>query len=115
MGVVSVVVLVGLAGCNSSGTGSQLARSSCRQITRGLAIYDEIGHATTQQQAEHELARANADLEAAQPIAAQAALDNGTWQALMTTLQEVDRVPIANLKTALDRQCSNALGKSVSY
>ena len=51
--------------------------------------------------------------ENALPLAAQAAEGNGKWQALMTTLQEVNRVPISDLVTALDVQCTEALGHRV--
>jgi hypothetical protein len=47
-------------------------------------------------------------LDAALPIAAQAAYHDGQWQSLMTTLSESSRVPEATLVTALQEQCQQA-------
>ncbi len=104
-----------LSSCSSTSQGNQLAATSCKLVVKGLNYFDKSQQLTNLSERQDLNNQATGNLEAAQPIAAQAAQINGKWQALMTTLQEVDRVPITNLKIALDVQCSNALGHKINY
>jgi hypothetical protein len=51
-------------------------------------------------------ADAETELRTALPIAAEAAYDDGQWQALMTTLSESNRIAPSTLIPALTQQCA---------
>jgi hypothetical protein len=55
-----------------------------------------------------DLRKANDDLQAAEPLAAEATSADGQWNALMTTLNEVGQVDEGHLISALQAQCGVA-------
>jgi hypothetical protein len=96
---------VALSACGSSGAISD-ARQSCRSVTAALALQkqsEQSGLTSAQMSALQ--ARALRDiLRATQPAADATSLD-GSWNPLMTTINEAERVPLSNLAPALTRLC----------
>src|SRR5579875_2752763 len=105
LGTVAVVaVALTLAGCGQDGV--SLARQACAHVDASFRLYREAQDSTGTQ-ASNDLQKANNQLEAAEPLAAQATSDNGQWNALMTTLQEIGRVD--------ERYLIKAYGNSVKW
>jgi hypothetical protein len=73
-----------------------------------MRFYDEGLTSPDHVAARHELQEANNQLQDAEPLAAAATSDNGQWNALMTTLQEIGRVDEGHLLVALKAQCAVA-------
>ncbi len=105
-----VALAVGLgAALSACGNGGQtLAREACGHITRSITLLhqsedpsDHARSAQLQQEAYQELRKAL-------PLSAEAAYDDGQWQALMTTVSESNRVAETTLVPALQAQCNDA-------
>jgi hypothetical protein len=94
---------LGLGAC-ASADAAALARQACEKVDRSLALYARSEGAGGAQAAALR-ARALALLRAALPIAAVAAGEDSSWQALEATLSETNRVPEGNLLQALSAQC----------
>ncbi len=96
-----------LTGCSSQA--SSLASQACAHVERGLAMERKASSATG---ARATLLKAEAldQVRAALPLAALAAGEDTSWQALEATLSESSRVPLSNLVTALSDQCSSPGG-----
>jgi hypothetical protein len=103
----AVVGLGALAGCGSNG-GLDLARQACTHVDASLREYNASLHAKSQAQATLDLARADAQLREALPLAASATSSDGQWNALMTTISESARVNESELASALKAQCAVA-------
>ena len=95
-----------LSACGNSG--NTLAKQACTHINRSIQLLEESDHQSDHAQATQDAAQAYGQLRAALPIAAQAAFQDGQWQALMTTISESNRVPESTLVDALKAQCSQA-------
>lgn len=100
----SLVFAGALTGCSGSGAGG-LAAQACAHIERGLAAAHSAS-TTTPAQAAKLRAEALAQIRAALPLAAVAAGEDTTWQALEATLSESSRVPLRYLLPALSAQCA---------
>jgi hypothetical protein len=103
----SVLALFGgsvLTGCSSQGAGN-LASQACAHVERGLAAAHKASSAGS---AQAKVLRTEAldQIRAALPLAAVAAGQDTTWQALEATLSESNRVPLHYLLPALTAQCS---------
>ena len=97
-----------LGGCaHQAGTG--LARLACGHVELALAAEREAALAGAPQAA-HLRAVALDQVRSALPLAALAAGQNTTWQALEATLSESNRVPLHYLSRALTAQCSSSSG-----
>lgn len=105
--VVLAAVAFLLAACDGGG-GLGLARQACRYVERSIAIYRQAEHDPDQAKAEGQFEQAAADLNAAEPLAAQANSADPQWNPLMTTLQESRRNSETNLIPALEQQCHQA-------
>jgi hypothetical protein len=105
--IVSVAIALGavLSACGSGGTG--LAKQACVHINRSIALLRQSEHepSTATGQLKE---RAYTQIQDALPIAAQAADQDGQWQALMTSLSEINRVPEKTLVPALTAECQTA-------
>lgn len=107
VGLVGVLGLgLVLTACADSGQG--LARQACVHVHRSIALLDQASKETDPAKASTLDQQAVAQLRTALPIAAEAAYDDGQWQALMTTLSESNRVSPNNLVPALTQQCAQA-------
>lgn len=93
-----------LFGACASADAAALAHQACRKVDRSLVLYARSERADGAEAAALR-ARALALLRAALPIAAVAAGEDSTWQALEATLSETNRVPEGNLLQALSAQC----------
>jgi hypothetical protein len=94
-----------LSSCGSSGAIAD-ARTSCRSVKAALVLekQSERSGLSSAQQSRLQ-ARAMGDLlKATQPAANATSLD-GSWNPLMTTINEAERVPLSNLIPALTRLC----------
>jgi hypothetical protein len=103
-----VVVGLGafLSACGSSGT--TLAKQACTHVDRSLALLAESAHKADASSSSMLQQEAYLQLRQALPIAAEAAYHDGQWQALMTTVAEINRVPETTLVGALEAQCQQA-------
>jgi hypothetical protein len=105
VGIAAVVGLgVGLSACANSG--QDLARQACVHVHRSISLLAQAQHAPGPAQANTLEADAETELRTALPIAAEAAYDDGQWQALMTTLSESNRIAPSTLIPALTQQCA---------
>lgn len=104
--VVTIGLGTVLSACGNGG--EALARQACTHINRSIALLQESGRPTETSQSAELKQEAYAQLRDALPIAAQAAYQDGAWQALMTTVAESNRVAEATLETALKDQCGAA-------
>jgi hypothetical protein len=103
-----IITGVALSACGTGGAVSD-ARSSCRLVKRALALQAKsevpgitaASRATLQGKAMNELLKAT-------PMAAAATSADGSWNALMTTINESERVPLQNLVPSLTRLCKVA-------
>ncbi len=104
------VVLGGGAALTACGDGGvALARQACGHIHQSLTLTDQASRTGTDPALANDLSQqAYLQLREALPLAAQAASQNGQWQALMTTISESNRVPESDLVTALTAQCAMA-------
>lgn len=106
-GVVAALALSGsaLAACGTGGAVAD-ARHSCVDVKRALTLQAESaasGLSATRRR--HLRAEALAALLKGTPYAAAATSIDGTWNPLMTTINEAERVPLANLVPTLTRMC----------
>jgi hypothetical protein len=103
-----VLASVTLSSCGTSGAVTD-ARASCVLVKRALAIQSqsEAPNLTAAQRAALE-GRAMSELLKATPKAADATSIDGSWNALMTTINESERVPLKNLVPSLTRLCKVA-------
>ena len=97
-----------LSSCGTSGAVAD-ARASCVDVHRALVLQkaSDAPGVSTVRQAQLQ-ARALSALLRATPSAAAATSIDGSWNALMTTINEAERVPMADLVPALTRLCNVA-------
>lgn len=97
-----------LASCGSSSAVADVRRS-CVDVNRALALErqsEQPGLSTAQRNQIQ--ARALSRLLKATPSAAAATSLDGSWNPLMTTINEAERVPIVHLEKSLTRLCKVA-------
>ncbi len=94
-----------LAGCGSGGALSD-ARISCVLVHRALTDQRESQARNLSVARQHFLqSRALSELLKATPAAAAATSLDGSWNPLMTTINEAERVPLVDLVASLSRLC----------
>jgi hypothetical protein len=103
-----VVASVALSSCGTNGAVGD-ARASCVLVKRAISLQlqSEAPHLTSSRRASLE-GRAMSELLRATPKAADATSIDGSWNALMTTINESERVPLKNLVPSLTRLCQVA-------
>lgn len=94
------------AGCSQGGLG--LAQQACVHVHRSIALYARSQRDPNSAPAARDRRLALAQLQVAEPLAAAANSEDGSWNGLMTTLTESARVPESELVVALRSQCSEA-------
>jgi hypothetical protein len=106
--ILSVTIGLGaaLSACGSGGTG--LAKQACQHVNRSVALLKQSDGASSAATAGQLKEQAYRQIQDALPIAAEAANQDGQWQALMTSLSEINRVPEKTLVTALTAECQTA-------
>jgi hypothetical protein len=97
-----------LAGCGNGGA-LALARQACSHIDLSIQYYDRYLKATNPTLASLYLQRARNQLGLALPLAARATSADGSWNELMTDLQEGNRVGEGFLIPGLRASCANAV------
>jgi hypothetical protein len=103
-----VTLAVSSALLASCGTGSATSdvRHSCVYVKRALAIQTQSQQTGLTSTRRNELAGdAISELLKATPSAAAATSIDGSWNPLMTTINEAERVPIPDLRASLTRLC----------
>jgi hypothetical protein len=105
-GVTIVVTGTVLSACGNSG--QALAQQACSHITRSISLLHQSSASSGSAHAAQLQQEAYLELRKALPLTAEAAYDNGQWQALMTTVSESNRVPESVLIPALTAQCTDA-------
>jgi hypothetical protein len=103
-----VLVLAVLASGCSQQDALGLARQACAHVSKSMRYYDSALTNPVGSTARRQMQEANDQLQDAEPLAAAATSDNGQWNALMTTLQEIGRVDEGHLLVALKAQCAVA-------
>jgi len=96
-----------MAACSNGAT--SLAQRACVHVNASITLYARAEHATTPSRADRDAQKAIEELEAAEPLAAQANSADPAFNPLMTTLQEIGRTDEANLIPALKAQCEAAM------
>ncbi len=106
-GVIGIVVALsaGLAGCADSAAAG-LVRQACHHVKLSLSLYQASLRETDATLAARDRDRAESELQAAAPLASEAAGQAPQWQALMATLAETSRLPESDLVEALQAQCA---------
>lgn len=102
------VVGAGIALAACGGGGTALAQQACTHVDRSIALYKQAAGDSDPARAAALTQQASLQLRLALPLAAQAASQDGQYQALMTTVAESSRVSEGDLVTALTDQCSSA-------
>ena len=113
-GLTFVVVVSGLV-LASCGTGGAVgdARQACGYVQRALRVQQQSETAGLSNARRLALEnRAIAVLVEATPYAARATSIDGSWNPLMTTIGEAQRVPISDLVASLTRLCTVANSSS---
>ena len=107
LGPLTALVLASVV-LSSCGTGGAVAdaRKSCVLVKRAIAIQtqSEASGLSAAQRVRLQ-GRAMSELLKATPAAADATSLDGSWNALMTTINESERVPLKNLVPSLTRLC----------
>ena len=103
-----VLASVVLSSCGTNGAVAD-ARKACVLVKRAVAIQtqSESPSLSADQRSALE-GRAMSELLKATPSAADATSLDGSWNALMTTINESERVPLKNLVPSLTRLCKVA-------
>jgi len=103
-----VLASVVLSSCGTNGAVAD-ARASCVLVKRAITIQSqsEAPNLTSTRRDSLE-GRAMSELLKATPKAADATSIDGSWNALMTTINESERVPLKDLVPSLTRLCKVA-------
>jgi len=108
LGAVAVSVTLTLSACSQS-SGQALARQACVHVKRSVSDFEATQVPGTSAARIAQLrTRADAELRAALPLAAQANSADGSWNALMTDLVEGATIDEAHLVPSLRAQCVQA-------
>jgi len=115
--VISVSIVAAIAGLGLSACGSGVAlsqaRQACTKVERSITIYKKAVDPSTSPAAAVTLtAQAQSMLLSALPYAAAATSSDGSFNSLMTTIQEADRVPEDLLIDSLKRQCDTVFSNT---
>ncbi len=101
----AVALALGLSACGNGG-GQDLARQACVHVHRSLDAYlRSLRSGTSPATAARLQVVADQELRAALPLAAQANSDDGSWNALMTTISESATIDEGHLVAGLRAQC----------
>ena len=109
--LLAVTLLTAALGLSACGTGGAVAdaRASCVYVHRALALEARSRAPGLPKARRAYLASwAVAVLLKGTPAAAQATSADGSWNPLMTTINEAERVPLENLVATLTRMCAIA-------
>ena len=97
-------VALGASAC-SNGTALSDGRSACHWVTKSVSTLQAIPNDATAAQRQSHTLLAQSQLLRALPYAANATSADGSYNALMTNIQEADRVPESYLVPAFVAMC----------
>lgn len=103
--VAAAIISSVVAACSSSPDATAYGRQACRDVAQSLALFERSQSEPAATAAKMQ-AQALAELRTALQPASLANATSGVWQPLMATLSESNRVPEANLVSALRQQCA---------
>ena len=106
-GVLATLTVAGalLSACGSGGAVAD-ARRSCVEVKAALVVHERsVQPGLSAGQVSTLNAKAVSDLLKATPAAAAATSMDGSWNPLMTTINEAERVPLSDLVASLTRLC----------
>jgi hypothetical protein len=102
------VASVAISSCGTGGAVAD-ARTSCKSVDRAIALQQQSDASGISASRRTTLRQdAMSALLKATPSAAAATSIDGSWNALMTTISEAERVPMENLIPSLTRLCKVA-------
>jgi len=105
LGATAVSAMLLLSACGQDG--AALARQACVHVNASIRYFERSTKSNISLAAAARLrTKADAELRAALPLAAQATSANGSMNALMTTISEGATVDEAHLIPALKGQCA---------
>lgn len=104
LGLCLLSVGIGTAACSSSAALGN-GRSACTWVATSVATLKAIPSDTSAEARQKQTLLAQSQLLKALPYAANATSDDGSYNALMTNIQEADRVPETYLVPALLAMC----------
>lgn len=110
LGVLATLTVAG-ALLSACGTGAAVAdaRKSCVDVKAALALHQRsVQPGLSAGQVSTLNAKAVSELLKATPFAAAATSIDGSWNPLMTTINEAERVPVSDLVASLTRLCKVA-------
>jgi Flp pilus assembly protein TadD len=108
LGAVAVGVVFALSACSQQ-SGQNLARQACTHVNQSVHDFELSSRPGLSAVLVAQLrTKADAELRAALPLAAQANSDDGSWNSLMTTISEDATVDEGHLVPALRAQCALA-------
>lgn len=94
-----------LSSCGAGGAVTD-ARQSCKNVLAALTLQRESdAPGITPGEKSRLQGKAMSELLQATPMAAEATSQDGSWNPLMTTINEAERVPLQDLAPALTRLC----------
>jgi len=106
LGATALGALLCLSGCGQQ-SGLGLARQACVHVSLSVRDFElSTKPGTTTAEANRLRSKADAELRTALPLAAAATSDDGSLNALMTTISESATVDEAHLIPALKGQCA---------
>jgi hypothetical protein len=105
LAAVVISAALGLSACRGGGA-QALAQQACAHVNRSITYYERANRpGTPSATATLLLRRADQELRAALPLAAQATSADGSWNALMTAISESAVVDEGHLVPSLHAQC----------
>lgn len=106
LGVAAVALAASLALAACGGGANASAVRACKGVHLALLAYDRSLVASNPAAAQSDLAQAVRDVAAVQGDAAMANSQDGSYDALMTLIQQAQELPFANVAPALKASCA---------
>ncbi len=109
-GAAAVASAIGLASCGGGANGEAIA--ACRGVHLAIVAYDASLTARTSAQRAADLLDATHQISLVQQDGALANSSDGSYDALMTLLQQAQEVPFKDVEPALAQVCSEVTSSS---
>jgi hypothetical protein len=103
LAIAALAASLALAACGGGANASAL--DACKNVHRALLSYQRSLVAPSPEQARADVAQAVHDVAAAQGQAAMANSQDGSYDALMTLIQQAQELPFGNVAPALKAAC----------
>ena len=113
LAIAALSAAAGLAACGGGVNADAVA--ACHGVHRALAAYDRSLHATNAAARAADLLDAQHQIALEMHTAAMANAQDGTYDALVTMMQQAQEVPFRNVAPALRAECSTILSANGGY